>query len=519
MALQDPCCPVYPDDWVCEKLGQILGQYQHSPKLKAFIQAGVEQLDIIRCVIAKDCDRTFDCTQASGAELDAIGLMVGFPRCHCNVICDPCAPLGMSDYCLDDDLYCRFIQAQLITNRGGCSLSDMEDAIQALWGDDAAVVFSGGGSVAVWPGRELTDIEKRLYGLYRKVLPLCLGVNLVIYDSGAVIPAWCCGTQLWCDVSMGCELQDCTRLDPASRVGPVCPEDTIINCEENTPGSYTSDIFAFSQNTDVYPGFPVSLSFMGLPPWVTSAVDNGDGTFTISYDPPAGNGSASFMVMAITCPRDPLAHPDEPDLESTCTAQFTLLCMGNNDPVPPPDLTINCGGDLNQPPVAPANITVDCGVNSGPTPPPDITIDCGNNNQPPIAPPDETIDCGANVTSGRIGPSSGVGCESPIELGKYCGITAETNPPGISVAPMPNIGGPLGNGMLFAIYIEHISDELTVKTTSSDFVSLTITDGLGNVGTFLKATAGGGGSIYTWPSNPIDKLGLIISYQVDWSTL
>lgn len=244
MALQDGCCPEYPDNWVCEKLDLMLGQYKHSPKLRGFICALLEELDIIRCTIRKECNKTFDCTEAEGQELGAIGALVGLPRFHCNAICDPCSPLGVSDYTLSDSDYCRFIQAQIITNRGGCSVEDMQNAIEALWGPDAVVVHSGNGSVGVWPGRVLSPEEQRLYALYKKVLPLCLGVNLVIYDTDQPIPAWCCPDDLWCEAIPACVLEDCTRLRPTN-LEPLCvcieqcDCDAIIradvSCEENPP--------------------------------------------------------------------------------------------------------------------------------------------------------------------------------------------------------------------------------------------------------------------------------------------
>ena len=215
MSQVDLCCPEYPDDWVCEKLDKVLSQYKHSPKLLCFIEAYLNQLDEIRCVMRAECNKTYDCTEAEGDELDAIGILVGFPRCHCNAICDPCNILGVRDYCLNDADYCRFIQAQIVTNSGGCTVEDMESAIKALWGDDAVVVHSGNGSVGVWPGRILTAEEKLLYALYKKVLPLCLGVNLIIYDTDQSIPAWCCDEDLWCEAIPACVLEDCTKRSPA----------------------------------------------------------------------------------------------------------------------------------------------------------------------------------------------------------------------------------------------------------------------------------------------------------------
>lgn len=333
MALQDTCCPPYPDDWVCAKLDQLLAQYKHSPKLKGFIELGLTQLDELRCLLIAQCNSSLDCTAATGAELDAIGLMVGFPRCHCNAICDPCKPLGVDDYCLEDDLYCHFIQAQIITNQGGCSVAHMEEAIKALWGnDDASVVHSGHGSVGVWPGRALSDLEKRLYGLYRKVLPLCLGVHLVIYDTAEDIPSWCCDNT-WCEVTPTCVLQDCTRLNPQNNIGPICPDDMFFEGIAGVADTFNISGFAFSQQIEVYPDFPVTLSFSDTPSWI-DITDNGNVELTVNFTPPANFENTSFTVTAMIC--------SDTDAAAMCEMKVHII-HPNDPPVAPPDETIGCG--------------------------------------------------------------------------------------------------------------------------------------------------------------------------------
>ena len=210
MASAQECCPEL-DGFVCRHLDLILGQYQKSEKLKGYIQAFLEELNCIRTLIIEDCNATNDCESLSGYSLDRIGALVGFPRTHCNAICDSDSPIGVSDYTLDDEIYCRFLQAQIITNNSTCTVAAMEQAIQALWGDTAGVAHSGGGSVGVWAGRELTDEEKALYPLYQDVLPLCIGVNLIIYDTPDTIPSWCCDDAKWCEAVPACILENCAN--------------------------------------------------------------------------------------------------------------------------------------------------------------------------------------------------------------------------------------------------------------------------------------------------------------------
>lgn len=237
MASAQGCCPEL-DGFVCRHLDLLLGQYKKSPKLIGIIESFLNQLDEIRCLLIEDCNASLDCTELSGNGLDRIGALVGFPRFHCNAICDPCSPIGVSDYTLDDDLYCSFIQAQIITNNNPCTVAAMEMAIQALWGPDAVVVHSGGGSVGVWPGRTLSPTEQNLYSLYADVLPLCLGVNLIIYDTDQAIPSWCCPTATWCDAVPACVLQDCSKLTP-SNLEPMtlcidfCDCETKIKADES----------------------------------------------------------------------------------------------------------------------------------------------------------------------------------------------------------------------------------------------------------------------------------------------
>lgn len=379
MALtSENCCPEYPDDWVCEKLDLLLNQYKNSPKLCGIIQAMLEEIDIVRCVLIKECNKTYDCTEAEGDELDAIGNLVGFPRCHCNAICDPCSPIGVSDYCLSDDEYCAFIQAQIITNRGGCTVADMQAAIEALWGDTAQVVHSGNGSVGVWPGRALTNQEKALYALYKKVLPVCLGVNLVVYDTDEPIPSWCCPDDLWCEAVPPCILEDCTRLRPTNlsplslcvdfcECGPTIPDSPDHEvCFTVSPSNGTAPYdFDFSGVSLTLNGEPVSFT-TDVPLQTTSS---GAVTITYSADLSAYEGvTASLCLSGSVDVSDGQGCSQSIAIPDGYCCVFTVL--DNFLPIPNPITVIECS-DPPEPEPEPE-------PNAAPIPNPITTIECNN---------------------------------------------------------------------------------------------------------------------------------------------
>ena len=216
----DFSCIVYEQGRLCTKyLDQLICQYRSSPNIVAVLTAVLNQLECSEEALARLCD-CLDVDTATGDCLTFIGTLVGWPRTHCaaqcgsflRTICDPddadntVLPLcearllcsantnlssGRTDYTfVDDDLYRRFIKAQIQANNSIGTASEVLSVARLLFDDDA-VCLAGieNGVVRVFVPRLLTAVERSIIELIYRILPVAIGGEVQIFEAEGP-PVW-----------------------------------------------------------------------------------------------------------------------------------------------------------------------------------------------------------------------------------------------------------------------------------------------------------------------------------------
>ncbi|MFN3833374.1 MAG: DUF2612 domain-containing protein [Allorhizobium sp.] len=192
----------------------VLTQYRESPKLLHTIRTYLRQLWAAQNTIC-DLPTKFNLDTAVGDQLTIIGKWMGFPRCHC--VCDvqpvfgfacdvvvpgsrpivgfceggiflDCATDGISEICItDDEVYRSFLVARSYQMQSLYSWSDLNAALQAIFGAQARIMDAGNGQVILAPLRVLTDLETALLQVIPRVLPIAPGVT-TRWHFGALDP-------------------------------------------------------------------------------------------------------------------------------------------------------------------------------------------------------------------------------------------------------------------------------------------------------------------------------------------
>lgn len=205
-------CPWTPGELTSRALANVITQYRESKNFLAYLTIFLDQLEEVGAVFC-DIQGAFDPDTAEDDQLDMLGKMAGFPRCHCGgikkvyfgLVCGtcgfdpgtvegfctgewPCAADGEAitdyeDFCFtDDDQYRSFIKAKIIKNRSNGNAADLTESLGILFGADARILWERNATLAVGTGRVLTSQEKRIIHLFASVLPIIRGVRLEIYE-------------------------------------------------------------------------------------------------------------------------------------------------------------------------------------------------------------------------------------------------------------------------------------------------------------------------------------------------
>lgn len=196
-----------PDDrgaLVEAEIDRVLTQYRESPKLLGVIRADLDQIaEAIQ--VACSLPDYFDIETAVGHQLTLLGKRLGWPREHCYCVTHPvfgfscdesneeyqlegfcvdgirwsdCIDFGIGTISIDDDeLYRRFLKVRRYQFLGLYDMDSLEACTRILFGDQAMVVDAGNRKVVIGPGRVLTTLENAMLPLFRKVMPVALGIE------------------------------------------------------------------------------------------------------------------------------------------------------------------------------------------------------------------------------------------------------------------------------------------------------------------------------------------------------
>lgn len=169
------CCDYSPRD-ECDIVLDLPRQYRNATNLKNILGAWYESTLDIYNGLGIICGAQ-DCSNLTGDALTAYGETVGFPRAHCDVECGNSGIYTIND----DELYCKFIRAHLIS-RSGNTISALCEAIEVLFGPEAFIISSQGGKTRVSSGRPLLAKERSIIELYRRFLPHSCATKMEIYE-------------------------------------------------------------------------------------------------------------------------------------------------------------------------------------------------------------------------------------------------------------------------------------------------------------------------------------------------
>lgn len=225
----------------CDYSKGLYSQFSGKPRMKQ-IFCCVTDLLVCDANSTSACGKV-SCETATGELLTLYGQQAGFPRTHCSVKAteaifglrcdDPLPPAGTGcpdtqvvglcegayfycalsereDYVFtDDDFYRSFIKAAFIKRRltRTGTVPNYEtvcEQIQALWGPDAWVVYAQDGSFGVSAGRDLTQEEICLLGIYAKVICVGIGIKLDIFCVAPFKPIGCNRTPEFIKTNIAC---------------------------------------------------------------------------------------------------------------------------------------------------------------------------------------------------------------------------------------------------------------------------------------------------------------------------
>lgn len=219
-------------------LDELACQYRDSQNLCNLLTAFLGQLEIVECNLVELC-QCMDLETATGQCLTAIGEMVGWPRTHCGAQCTSgfgfqCGPADCNretllgwcsgtwlceteqsstqDYTfIDDELYRRFIKAQIINRRSVGTVTDVQDVIQILFDDDACITRIQNQTLEITIPRLLTDEERAIVSLYSRVIPKAIGTSVLIRETNGTPFGWSCGDGVcepvgWCEGAFALEV-------------------------------------------------------------------------------------------------------------------------------------------------------------------------------------------------------------------------------------------------------------------------------------------------------------------------
>lgn len=172
------CC-FYQHTDICDVIAELPEQYRSSTKFHGIIQSFLDQINCIKDSFTSMCNIE-SCDDLTGDALTVYGNSVGFGRVHCNA---SCGQSGVeNEFTISDDaLYCRLIKLHLISRRGS-TIKNLCDATKYLFGEQAFIISSKNGVTKISSGRDLTQEEKNIFPLLKKMLPKSCGTRIEIYD-------------------------------------------------------------------------------------------------------------------------------------------------------------------------------------------------------------------------------------------------------------------------------------------------------------------------------------------------
>jgi hypothetical protein len=258
----DFCCDYSPKEH-CDLVKDLSRQYQGSPNIAKILKVWHELSLGVYDSISAICGAT-DCTNLSGDALTAYGESIGFPRIHCDVECG-----NLGNYTIDDDnLYCKFINAHLISRQGN-TIEALCDSLEVLFGSEAFIISSKSGKTRVSSGRPLLEKERAIIELYRRFLPHSCATKMEIFEIGSI------------DGLFGINCGTCnTYQGPCSGAKMLCDE---ISCDGLSYYTYTQAITEDSSGFTL--SSPSSIELCGEPIsefFVELGLDGEDGNETFT---------------------------------------------------------------------------------------------------------------------------------------------------------------------------------------------------------------------------------------------
>lgn len=212
---------------VDERIDKVLTQYRESPKLlfmlKTYLEAILETSDRITTLPS-----LMDIRTANGDQLDLIGKILGWGRCHC--VCDvqttfgfdcldgslieyvagfcdegvtwiDCGTSGVGEVCInDDEIYRKFLLVRRYQMTSQFGTEPLNECVKILFEDQAVVLDQGSGRIVIAPNRELTNSEQALLQLYPRVIPVALGVTVKFHFFDSSVFGFGVGWGGFCDI-------------------------------------------------------------------------------------------------------------------------------------------------------------------------------------------------------------------------------------------------------------------------------------------------------------------------------
>lgn len=323
--LEENCCE-FPELEICDIMELLPAQYQKSKNICSLLIPFMNQLNRMYQSLSFICG-IVDCSQLSGDALTNYGVSVGYPRCQCNVKCDNS---GVS--CIDnDDVYCRLIQAHLIS-RQGPTMRNLCLAIECLFGEDAFIISSTGGLTQVSSGRPLTADELCVLQAFKNVIPHVCGTSVEIYDIedfSSIVGVNCGSCNIYAGACEGAE----TLCNPLTCDLQFLNCPTLLNAQEFTNIDANS-LGGMLSGVGPYTAVANGNAFETFPNTGISFIDNSDGTWSITGQP----NLAGVYTYDVTV-TDALGR-------SVVCSDNRIFVVGadNTPPTSPEDVTIDCDG-------------------------------------------------------------------------------------------------------------------------------------------------------------------------------
>lgn len=222
-------CPPSVDDLVEKEIDRILTQYRESDKLLAVIRADLEQ---IAEAIQVGCSIPdyFDLDTAVGHQLTLLGKRMGWPREHCYCVSHPvfgfdcddptggyslegfcvdgirwsdCIDFGVGTISIDDDeLYRKFLKVRRYQYLSLYDIDSLTECVKIMFGDTGLVLDAGNRRVVLAPGRALSKLETSMLPLYRRIMPVAMGIEVYFHLGNVPVFGFGEGWGGFCDIDI-----------------------------------------------------------------------------------------------------------------------------------------------------------------------------------------------------------------------------------------------------------------------------------------------------------------------------